>query len=126
MFAGLVGRSASSIAVEMTIDSLRKRRNNMNLKQKAENWLLNVLLGKIVSRGAALLAGLIMGPVVQGYAAQAGIDLHVDTVKLTGGLMIGANIAFEWFKAKRMANPLSPAVQTDPAKIPAPVEPVKP
>lgn len=97
----------------------------MNLKHRAENWLLNVLLGKIVSRGGVLLAGLIMGPAVQGVAAKAGIDLHVDPVKLTGGLMIVANAAFEWFKARRMANPTSPAVQTDPAKIIAPVKTIE-
>lgn len=90
----------------------------MNLKEKAENWLMNVLLGKLVARGAVLLTGLIMGPVVQGFAAQSGIDLHVDTVKLTGGLMLAANAGFEWFKARRMANPASPAVQTNPALLP--------
>lgn len=90
----------------------------MNLKMKAENWLLNVLLGKLVARGAVLLAGFIMGPVVQGLAAQAGVDLHVDTMKLTGGLMIAANAGFEWFKARRMADPSSPAVQTNTALLP--------
>ena len=89
----------------------------MNIKEKLENWLMNVAIGKAVSRGAVLLAGLIMGPVVQGFANQAGIDLHVDQTKLTGGLMLGANWLFEWFKAKRAANPASPTVQTDPKKV---------
>lgn len=86
------------------------------MKDRIESWLLNVMLGKMVARGAALLVGLIMGPIVQGYANRAGVDLHIDTVKLTGGLMLGANWLFEWFKARRMANPASPAIQTDPAK----------
>src|ERR1035437_1661328 len=81
-----------------------------------ENWLLNVFLGKLVARTAILIAAFVAGPVVQGLAAKAGIQVAIDPVKLGAELMVLGNAAFEWFKARRMANPNSPAVQTDAAK----------
>lgn len=85
-----------------------------------ENWLLNVFAGKLVARAAVLIAAYIAGPVVQGLAAKAGLSIAADPAKVQAGLMVAFNAAFEWFKARRMANPASPAVQTDPAKIAAP------
>ena len=87
---------------------------------KIESWLLNVAIGKAVSRGAVLIAAYLSGPIVQGIAAQAGITLAVDQKELAGGLMLGANWLFEWFKARRAKNPASPAVQTNPALVAPP------
>ena len=87
---------------------------------KIEGWLLNVFLGKIVARTAVLAAAYVAGPVVQGLAAKAGVQVAVDPVKLQVELMILANAAFEWFKKRRMANPVSPATQTDPSKLATP------
>ncbi len=83
---------------------------------KIEGWLLNVFLGKLVARAAILIAAYVAGPIVQGLATKAGISVAVDPAKLQVELMLLANAAFEWFKARRMANPNSPAVQTDASK----------
>lgn len=78
---------------------------------------MNVFAGKLVARAAVLIAAYVAGPVVQGLAAQAGLSVSVDPLKLQAGMMLLANAAFEWLKARRMDNPNSPAVQTDPSKI---------
>jgi hypothetical protein len=83
---------------------------------KIEGWLLNVFLGKLVARAALIIAAYVAGPVVQNLAVKAGVSVSVDPAKLQVELMLLANAAFEWFKARRMANPNSPAVQTDAKK----------
>ena len=87
--------------------------------ERIENWLLNVALGKAVARVAVVIAAYVAGPVVQGLANKAGIGVSVDPKQLELGLQAGAHIAFEWFKARRAANPNSPAVQTDKSKLPS-------
>lgn len=90
-----------------------------------ENWLMNVALGKLVARIAIIAASYVAGPVIQGFAGKVGIGLSVDPVKLQAELLTLAMAAFEWFKARRAANPASVTVQTDPAKVaPAPATPV--
>ncbi len=99
---------------------------------KIEGWLLNVFLGKLVARAAVIIAAYVAGPIVQGLATKAGVTVSVDPLKLQVEMMLLANAAFEWFKARRMANPNSPAVQTDarkpnaeiPARIPDTVGPI--
>ena len=83
---------------------------------KIEGWLLNVALGKFATRAAILIAAYVAGPIVQGLAAKAGLQIAIDPAKLQVEMMIGANAAFEWFKARRAANPNSPAIQTDASK----------
>lgn len=79
-----------------------------------ENWLLNVFMGKVFARLAVTLVGVVASLPVQHILAMAGIQVQIDPVALAGGMTILAHAAFEWFKSKRMANPASPAVQTDP------------
>ena len=83
------------------------------MKDKIENWMLNVFLGKLVARGVVLATAWLVG-----QAASAHIQL--DPAQVSGALVLGANSLFEWVKARRMANPASPAVQTDPKLLPAP------
>lgn len=98
----------------------------MNLKEKAENWLMNVFAGKILARAAVSIAGAIVGaaaaPVIAGHPLPGIVLDQVQISEFLVAVGAGAGHAiFEWFKAKRMANPLSPTVQTDPAKAqPAP------
>lgn len=92
---------------------------------KIEGWLLNVFLGKVLTRVAIVIAAYVAGPLVQGLAVNAGIHIAIDPAKLQAELMTLSLVAFEWFKKRRMANPSSPAVQTDPALI-APVGPTPP
>ena len=85
--------------------------------KKIEGWLFNVFAGKIVARAVVtLLAWLASGP-VQSVLGGAGIDLKIDQAELTAALIAGSQVAFEWVKKRRQANPNSPAVQTD-AKAP--------
>lgn len=86
------------------------------MKNKIESWLLNVLAGKIVARAAVTIVAWVGSVGVQAVLKQAGIQVQIDPAELTTGLIAGGHAVFEWFKARRMANPLSPAVQTDPAK----------
>lgn len=95
-----------------------------------EDWLLNKFWGKIVARATVGLAGAIAAGLVSpkpasllASAAAHGVSLSVDpnavaAAVVTAGSMAGHWI-FEWFKARRMANPNSPAVQTDDTKAPA-------
>lgn len=85
----------------------------MNIKDKIEDWLLNKFAGKLLARAAVTIAAYVAGPVVQGLAAKAGIAVSVNPGELEAGLIVAAHSAFEWFKARRMKNPTSPAVQTD-------------
>lgn len=88
---------------------------------KLEDWLLNIFVGKVVARTAVMLAGYVAGPVVQSLAGKAGVSVSVDPLKLQAAMMIALQIGFEYFKARRMANPNSPAVQTDSSKVGVPL-----
>ena len=88
---------------------------------KLEGWLLNVFLGKLVARAAVSIVAFAGGSLFQGIAKKAGIVVSIDPVELQAGLMLGAHAAYEWFKARRMKNPESPAVQTDPSLTPGTV-----
>lgn len=81
---------------------------------KIEDFLLNKFAGKLLARGAVIASGWLAGLAL----SQAGV--HLDQAELQGAMILAANSLFEWFKAKRMANPASPAVQTDASKLPAP------
>jgi len=97
--------------------------------KKLEGFLLNKFGGKLIARGAVIAAGavasLLAGPQAQALIAKAapalaliGISFSgpVDEIALASAFIGGANWLFEWFKARRMANPASPAVQTDDSK----------
>jgi len=86
--------------------------------ERIENWLLNVAVGKAASRLALVVVAYVAGPVVQGLAQKSGVDIQIDPVKFQAQLVSAALLAFEWFKARRAANPNSPAVQTDVTKLP--------
>ena len=79
------------------------------MKNKIESWLLNVFLGKLVARGVVLATAWLVGQ-------SASVHVQLDPAQVSGALMLFANWLFEWIKARRMANPLSPAVQTDASK----------
>ena len=79
-----------------------------------ESYLLNVFAGKLIAHAAVLLSAYVAGPVVQTIAAKVGITVAIDPVKLQAELMVLFLSAYKWFEARRMANPNSPAVQTDP------------
>lgn len=82
--------------------------------KKLESWLLNVFVGKLVARAAVTVAGFLASAAVQGPLSQVGISVQIDEATLVAGMITLAHGAFEWFKKRRMANPNSPAVQTDP------------
>lgn len=87
------------------------------MKNKIENWLLNVALGKFAARLALVIVSYAAGPAIQGLAAKIGIHgLTIDKAELQAYILAGALGAFEWFKARRAKNPNSPAVQTDATK----------
>ena len=78
---------------------------------KLEDFLLNKFGGKLLARAAVNLGGALVG-----IAASKGLTL--DPVEVTTACTLAANWVFEWFKARRMKNPASPAVQTDKALLP--------
>lgn len=84
--------------------------------QKLEDFFLNKFVGKLIARAAVTVAGFVAGPLIQGKAAQLGFSISVDPQTLEAGGTALAHAAFEWFKARRAANPNSPAVQTDSSK----------
>lgn len=90
------------------------------MKNKIESWLLNVFAGKIVARAAVTIAAYVASASTQALLGRAGLSVQIDQAELTAGIIAGAHAAFEWFKARRMANPTSPAVQTDAAKLATP------
>lgn len=87
---------------------------------KLENWLLNVLAGKILARAAVTIAAYLATAPAQALLKSLGISVVIDQADLAAGLIALFHAAFEWFKARRMVNPLSPAVQTNPALVPPP------
>ncbi len=106
----------------------------MNLLQRAEDFLMNQLAGKVLARGAASVASgvaaWLASAKVQLVVAKgitlaapllAAVGLQVTVVPVNGVLLgsvaVGlAQVAFEWLKARRAANPNSPTVQTDASK----------
>lgn len=88
------------------------------MKEKLENWFLNVLAGKLVARAAVTIVAWVGSVGVQAMLKQAGVSVQIDPAELTTGLIAGGHAIFEWLKAKRMKNPESPAVQTDPKLMP--------
>lgn len=88
------------------------------MKNRIESWLLNVFVGKLVARAAVTIVAWVGSVGVQAILRQAGIQVQIDPAELTTGIIAGGHAAFEWFKARRAANPNSPAVQTDPKLIP--------
>ena len=87
------------------------------MRNKIEGWLFNVLAGKVVARLAVTIVAYVASAPIQALLAKAGVAVSIDPAELTTGLIAAAHAVFEWFKAKRAANPDSPAVQTDPAKL---------
>ena len=88
----------------------------MNIKQKIEGWLFNVYGGKIVARGATLAAAWIFSKALPLIAAKTGVVIPFTEAQILGSLLAASMWAFEEIKRRRMANPASPAVQTDPSK----------
>lgn len=86
-----------------------------------ENWLLNVAIGKAVARLAVTAAAYAAAPAARALLLQAGISYSVDPAALAAGLIAAGHAAFEWFKARRAANPNSVTTQTNPALIVPPV-----
>lgn len=95
--------------------------------EKIESFLLNKFLGKVCSRLAVTIVSALAAAPVQAlilkadvWLAYVGIHVHIDPinqVELTAAMIAAGQAAFEYFKKRRMANPLSPAVQTDPKLI---------
>lgn len=83
---------------------------------KLESFLLNKFLGKVVARIAVVIVGYVASTPIQALLAQVGVHASINQSELTAGMIALANTAFEWFKKRRMANPMSPAVQTDASK----------
>jgi hypothetical protein len=97
---------------------------------KIESFFMNQFAGKVIARGAVTLAGVIAAylgsPAAQagiakglGLLATVGLHVQIDPVNqtvLAGAFIAGAQWVFEWFKARRAANPASPTVQTDASK----------
>jgi len=114
----------------------------MKLLERAEDFLMNKLAGKLIARGATSLGGTIaalavawlgsdqaQAALVKGLALAGPIldaaGVHVSSGPINqvalgsaiGGVLVAAaHAGFEWFKAKRAANPASPTVQTDASK----------
>lgn len=77
---------------------------------KLEDFFLNKFAGKLLARAAVTLAGVLVGQA-------ASLQISLDPAEVTLALTTAAHAAFEWFKARRMKNPNSPAVQTDASKL---------
>ena len=88
----------------------------MKIRERIEGWLLNRFGGKILARLAVTIVAYLASAPIQALLAKAGISLAVNPDELTAGLIAGAHAIFEWFKARRAANPASPAIQTDASK----------
>ncbi len=81
-----------------------------------ENWIFNVYGGKIVARGAALAAAWVIAHALPAIAAKTGVPLPFTPEQITAGMLSLSMFIFETIKKFRMANPNSPAVQTDASK----------
>ena len=78
-----------------------------------ENWIFNVYGGKLVARGAALASAWLIAHALPAIAAKAGVPLPYTPEQITSGMLALSMFLFETVKKARMANPSSPAVQTD-------------
>lgn len=87
------------------------------MKNWIEGWIFNVYGGKIVARGTTLAAGWLFAHLIPSAAAYFGVVVPFSQDQLTASLMAFSMWVFEEVKKRRMANPASPAVQTD-AKAP--------
>lgn len=74
--------------------------------RKVENFFLNKFAGKLIARGAVLVAGLLVGQA-------ASFQVSLDPAEVQAAVVLAFNSLFEYIKARRMANPTSAAVQTD-------------
>ena len=81
-----------------------------------ENWAFNVYGGKVVARGAALASAWLIAHAMPAFAAKFGIPVPFTPEQITGGMLSISMLIFETVKKIRMANPNSPAIQTDATK----------
>lgn len=87
------------------------------MRAKLENWIFNVLVGKLAARAAISIVALVASTKIQAAMAFVGIHgVEINPIELAGAMVIASHSAFEWFKAMRMKSPNSPAVQTDASK----------
>ena len=52
---------------------------------KIESWFLNQFAGKLVARASILIAAYVAGPVVQGLAVKAGVQIAEQIVLALAG-----------------------------------------
>lgn len=83
---------------------------------KIEDFLMNRFAGKAIARIAIVVAGYIAGPLASLVLAKTGVAIHVDPTEVQTSVTSALMLGFEWFKAKRAANPNSVTVQTDASK----------
>ena len=94
----------------------------MNIKERIENWLLNVYGGKIVARGATLAAAWVFSKLLPLIAVKTGVVIPCTEAQILGSLLAASMWVFEEVKRRRMKNPASPTVQTDKALLPPPAD----
>lgn len=83
-----------------------------NMLGRLEDFLLKKFAGKVIARAAVTIAAFVAGPVVQGAAAKAGIDISVNVTELEAGMVLGAHAAFEWYKNWRAKKEAKGAAQS--------------
>lgn len=83
---------------------------------KIEDFFLNKLAGQVIARLSILAATLVSGPLAAYVTAKTGVHLTVSPVEVQMAVGSLLTLAFGKLKAMRMANPNSPAVQTDASK----------
>lgn len=111
IYAIYAGKSAVTIR---EVPITHSERGKVKMLNRVEGWLLNVFLGKLLARAAVTITAYVASTQVQNALALAGVHgLVIDRAELTAGLIAAAHVIFEYFKKRRMANPGSPAVQTD-------------
>ncbi len=76
---------------------------------KIEDFFLNKFLGKLVARAAITVSTYLATGVI-------GVHVQVDPAELEAAAQLAAHGLFEWYKARRAANPTSVVVQTDVTK----------
>ena len=89
------------------------------IRRKLEGWLFNVFAGKLLARAAVTLAAYLVSAPVQMLLKSVGVTIEINQAELTAGLIALAHSLFEYVKKRRMANPESLAVQTDPSLLSA-------
>ncbi len=85
-----------------------------------ENWLLNVFLGKLVTRAAVTVVAAVAAPKVQAVLQAAGVQVSIDPVKLAAESIILGQAALEAYKHWRVGTPAGnvAAAQAIEAKAP--------